>query len=130
VNFWATWCGPCTAEFPELQKMYRMYRKRAFDLVTVSINYPDEKKGVMKFLEPQHATTRNLIFASMDPYAEMAAFNPAWKGAVPYTMLIGIDGRVLYENQGGINPLELRRKILANLPDDDYIGQQAYWNSK
>ena len=41
VNFWATWCEPCMAEFPELQKMYRMYRKRPFDVVTVSINAPD-----------------------------------------------------------------------------------------
>lgn len=130
VNFWATWCGPCTAEFPELQKMYRMYKKRAFDLVTVSINYPDEKKGVMKFLESQHATSRNLLFATMEPYAEMAAFNNQWRGAVPYTMLIGIDGKAIYENQGGINALEVRRKILANLPDDDYIGQQAYWNGR
>jgi|SRR5579872_1123979 len=130
VNFWATWCGPCTAEFPEFQKMFRMYRKRRFDLVTVSTNYPDEKKGVLAFLTAQHASSRNLLFASMDPYEEMAAFNPDWKGAVPYTMLIGIDGQVLYTNQGGINALEVRRKILANLPDDDYIGQQAYWNQK
>jgi len=45
-------------------------------------------------------------------------------------VLIGIDGHVIYKHQGEIDPLEVRRLILANLPDDDYIGQQAYWNSK
>src|SRR4051794_27596787 len=47
VNFWATWCGPCEKELPEFQNMYRMYGHRAFALVTVSINYPDEKFGVL-----------------------------------------------------------------------------------
>ena len=130
VDFWATWCGPCTAEFPEFQKMYRMYRKRAFDLVTVSVNFPDESKGVMKVLNEQHASTRNLIFATNETYDQMAAFDPQWDAGVPYTMLIGIDGKVIYQQQGEIDPLEVRRLILANLPDDDYIGQQAYWNSK
>jgi thiol-disulfide isomerase/thioredoxin len=130
VNFWATWCGPCTEEFPEFQKMYRMYRNRAFDLVTVSANYPDEKKGVLAFLEKQHASTKNLLFASTETYDEMAAFDPEWSAGVPYTVLIGIDGRVIYKHQGEIEPLEIRRMILANLPDDDYIGQQAYWNSR
>ena len=74
VNFWATWCAPCTAEFPELQKIYRMYRKRPFDMVTVSINYPDEEKGVRRFLESQHATSRNLLSATMDPYELIKAF--------------------------------------------------------
>jgi peroxiredoxin len=129
VNFWATWCGPCEAEFPELQKMYRMYRKRAFDLVTVSANFPDEKKAVLKFLQEQHASTRNLIFGTNETYDLMAAFDPDWNAGVPYTMLIGIDGRVIYKRQGAIDPLEVRRTILAHLPDDDYIGQQAYWNS-
>ncbi|HTT64792.1 MAG TPA: redoxin family protein [Bryobacteraceae bacterium] len=130
VDFWATWCGPCTAEFPEFQKMYRMYRKRAFDLVTVSVNFPDESKGVLRFLNEQHASTRNLIFATNETYDEMAAFDPDWNAGVPYTVLIGIDGHVIYQQQGEIDPLEVRRMILANLPDDDYIGQQAYWNSK
>jgi peroxiredoxin len=130
VNFWATWCGPCTLEFPELQKIFRMYRHRKFDLVTVSTNFPDEKKGVLEFLEKQHASTTNLLFATEDTYAQMAAFDPQWNAAVPYTMLIGMDGQVLYQNQGPIEPLALRRTILANLPDDDYIGQQAYWRSK
>jgi hypothetical protein len=110
--------------------MYRMYRKRAFDMVTVSVNFPDEQKGVLKFLNEQHASTRNLIFGTDETYDEMAAFDPQWNAAVPYTVLIGIDGKILYQKQGEADPLEVRRAILANLPDDDYIGQQAYWNSK
>jgi len=130
VNFWATWCGPCTAEFPELQKMWRMYRKRPFELVTVSINYPDEQKGVRRFLDAQHASTRNLLFDSMDPYEEMKAFDPDWNGAVPYTVLIGPDGSVLAAEHGRFEPVAMRRRILASLPDDDYVGQQAYWSER
>ncbi len=130
VNFWATWCGPCTAEFPELQKTWRMFRKRPLEMVTVSINYPDEEKGVRRFLDGQHASTRNLLFATMDPYEGMRAFEPEWDGGVPYTMVIGPDGRVLYKEQGSLDILKVRRIILASFPDDDYVGQNAYWNQK
>ena len=130
VNFWATWCGPCLAEFPDLQTTYRMFRGRDFELVTVAAHQPDERAGVLKELEKQHATTRNLLFASSDTSAMQAAFDPKWESAVPYTMLIAPDGKVLYQTQGEINILELRRLILANLPDPDYIGQWAYWASR
>ena len=128
VDFWATWCGPCVRELPLFQTMYRMYGHRPFQLVTVSINYPDEKAGVLRELEEQHATSENLIFGAPQIYDLMAAFNPEWKGAVPYTILIGPKGEVLYERQGPIDALELRRLIIANLPDDDYIGHTAYWH--
>jgi len=127
VNFWATWCGPCLSEFPDLQNTWRMYRGRDFDLVTVSANLPDEKPGVIKVLEKQHASTRNLQFASDDTYAMQAAFDPKWESALPFTMLIAPDGKVIYQKQGEIDILELRRMILANLPDPDYIGHRAYW---
>jgi len=128
VNFWATWCGPCVAEFPELQKTWRMYRKRPFELVTVSLNYPDEQKGVRGFLEKQHASTRNLLNALMDPYELMKAFDSEWDGAVPYSAVIGPDGKVLYTVKGPLDILKTRRIILASFPDDDYVGQHAYWN--
>jgi peroxiredoxin len=130
VNFWATWCAPCTAEFPELQKIYRMYRKRPFDLVTVSINYPDEEAGVRKFLESQHASSRNLLSGTMDPYELMGAFDPGWSGGVPYSVVIAPGGQVLYKENGAIDVLKVRRAILGSLPDDDYKGQNAYWNSR
>jgi hypothetical protein len=45
-------------------------------------------------------------------------------------MLISPDGTVLYRKQGEVDILELRRIILANLPDPDYIGHRAYWAAK
>jgi hypothetical protein len=106
-----------------------MYGHRAFDLVTVSINYPDERAGVLAALQKEHATSHNLMMGSTDIYALMGAFDSEWNAAVPYTMLIRPNGEVVYKHQGEINPLELRRLIIANLADDDYIGHQAYWKA-
>jgi len=130
IDFWATWCGPCRQELPEFETMYRMYGHRAFDLVTVSINYPDEKPGVLKALVGEHATSTNLVLNSTDIYAMLAAFDPEWNAAVPYTLLIRPGGEIIYKVQGGhVDPLKLKRLILANLDDDDYIGHQAYWRT-
>ncbi len=130
VNFWATWCAPCTEEFPDLQNTFRMYRKRPFELVTVSINYPDEEPAVRRFLETQHASSRNLLSATMDPYELMKAFDPDWSGAVPYSIVIAPGGQVLYKENGRVDLLKARRLILASFPDDDYVGQNAYWSTK
>jgi thiol-disulfide isomerase/thioredoxin len=128
VSFWATWCGSCIDEFSDLQDTYRMYRVRDLDLVTVSANMPDEKAGVLKMLEKKRATSRNLLFASNDTSALQAAFDPAWQSAVPYTVLLDMDGKVLYKSLGSVDILELRRTILLNLPSD-YIGFNQYWQT-
>src|SRR5271155_2369587 len=121
INFWATWCGPCMKEFPDLETTYRMFRGRDFDLVMVATNYPDERAGVMKALEKQHASSRNLQFASDDTYAMQAAFDAKWDSGVPYTVVIAPGGKLLYAKPGEVDILELRRLILGNLPDPDYI---------
>jgi peroxiredoxin len=126
VSFWATWCGSCIHEFPDFEDTFRMYSVRDFDLVTVAANMPDEKPSVMRLLEKMHATSRNFLFDSNDTAALQAAFDPAWGSAVPYTVLIAPDGKVLYQRQGSVDILELRRTILANLPSD-YEGFNRYW---
>ncbi len=126
VSFWATWCGSCIHEFPDLEDTYRMYSVRDFELVTVAANMPDEKDSVMRLLQKFHATSRNLLFDSSDTAALQAAFDPKWESAVPYTVLIAPDGEVLYQKQGSVDILELRRTILANMPSD-YEGFNRYW---
>jgi peroxiredoxin len=128
VSFWATWCGSCVAEFSDLQDTYRMYSARDFDLITVAANMPDEEPGVLRFLEKKHATSRNLLFGSDDTSALQAAFDPAWQSAVPYTVVFGPDGKVIYKTLGSVDLLEMRRKILAAMPSD-YIGFNKYWAS-
>ncbi|MGA2182043.1 MAG: redoxin family protein [Bryobacteraceae bacterium] len=130
VSFWATWCGPCVHEFPDLETTYRMFRGRDFDMVTVATNLPDEKDGVIKALEKQHATGRNLQFASTDTYAMQAAFDAKWESGVPFTMLLSPEGKVLWQKEGDVDILELRRLILGNLPDSDYLGHRAYWATR
>jgi len=83
---------------------------------------------VMKMLEKKRATSRNLLFASGDTPALQRAFDPTWESAVPYTVLLDENGKVLYKKLGSVDILELRRTILANLPSD-YSGFNKYWQS-
>jgi peroxiredoxin len=115
VNFWATWCAPCVAEFNEFVTLNRMYRHRDFELVTVSLNGPDEESRVLEFLKKKEASNRNLIFASADREKLINAFNPAWQGEVPYTVLVNPEGKIIYSESGSIDPLAVKRAIQKGL---------------
>jgi peroxiredoxin len=126
IDFWATWCGSCIVEFSDLQDTLRMYGGRDFSLVTVSANMPDEQPSVLRLLQKKHATSKNYLFDSQDTAALQTAFDPKWDSAVPYTILLSADGKVLYKQLGSADMLELKRIILANLPSD-YKGFNQYW---
>ena len=128
VDFWATWCGSCIVEFSDLQDTLRMYGARDFSLVTVSANMPDEQPSVLRLLQKKHATSKNYLFDSQDTAALQTAFDPKWDSAVPYTILLSGDGKVLYKQLGSADMLELKRIILANLPSD-YKGFNQYWKT-
>jgi thiol-disulfide isomerase/thioredoxin len=115
VNFWSTTCAPCLEEMPDLVEINRMYRHRAFEMVTVAVNYPDEKADVEKLLKKYQCSARNLILGGTDKYKHLAAFDKDWDAAIPYTVLFNAEGKVLYKANGKINPLELKRAIVDSL---------------
>jgi len=115
VSFWATWCAPCVAEFHEFVTMNRMYRRRDFELVTVAVNRPDEEKAVLAFLKKQQASNKNLLFDSPQRDELIDAFDPAWPGAVPFTVLISPEGKIIHRELGSIDPLALKRAIVKAL---------------
>ncbi|ACB73428.1 redoxin domain-containing protein [Opitutus terrae] len=115
INVWATWCGPCVSEFPELVEHNLRFRSREFELVTLAAEFPDIEPKVLKFLQKQQASTRNLIFGTTDKYALMEALDPEWNGALPHTLLIDPEGKVIYRETGAIDFLALRRTLLKAL---------------
>jgi peroxiredoxin len=112
VSFWATWCAPCVAEFPEFVTVNRMYRHREFELITVSLNRPDEEKSVLEFLTKKEASNRNLIFALDDREKLINAFDPGWQGEVPYTVFINPEGKISYSEKGSVDFLALKRAVV------------------
>ncbi|MFC1619457.1 redoxin domain-containing protein [Candidatus Neomarinimicrobiota bacterium] len=115
INFWATWCGPCVAEFPELIRINRNFRKRAFEMVTISLDTPDKSDAVLKFLEKAYASTRNYQFNSDDIYELIDIVDKEWPGSLPYTIIVKPGGEILFKKLGTIDPSEVRKVIVESL---------------
>jgi peroxiredoxin len=115
VNLWATWCGPCVNELPELVTINRMYRGRPFRLVTISLDDPSKKDDALKVLKEKHVSSTNYILSSSDRDAFAEALDKQWPGPVPYTLVIAPGGEVVYRHVGELEPLELKRAIVAKL---------------
>ncbi len=115
INVWATWCGPCVIEFKELVTINRMYRRREFELITISADSPSRKSKVLSFLKQQQASCRNYLFDSEDKYQLMEAVDEDSFGGIPYTLLIKPGGEIIYRRLGMIDPLELKQTIVGHL---------------
>lgn len=112
INVWATWCGPCTMEFPDFITIDRMYRERDFEFITISTDKPERSEKVLSFLKEQEASNKNYIFSGSNIYQLIEAVDPDWKGALPYTLLVEPGGKIVYRQQGSIDPLKLKRLIV------------------
>jgi peroxiredoxin len=117
INLWATWCGPCVQELPDLITMHRMYRKRNFELVTISLDEPEKKDDALRMLKENHVAATNYLLNTKDRDTFAEALDKQWPGPVPYTLLVAPGGKILYRKTGAIDPLEVRRAIV------DYLGR-------
>jgi peroxiredoxin len=115
INVWATWCVPCIEELEELVTINRMYRKRRFEMFTISLDDPDHRDRVLKFLKEKHVSSTNYVFASDDRDKLAEALDKKWPGPVPYTLLVAPGGKIIYRKHDTIDPLELKKAIVERL---------------
>ena len=113
LNVWATWCGPCVIEFPDLVSLHRIYRGREFEVVTVNADDAAKREKALEFLKTQQASTRNFAFDKGDPYALIEAVDPKWQGALPHTIVVAPGGEVIYRSEGAFDTLKLRKAIVG-----------------
>ena len=117
INVWATWCGPCVAEMPDLVEMHRMYRKRDFEIITISADKMQMQDKALEMLNKNHASMRNYIFEG-DVYALIEALDPNWPGALPHAIIVSPapgGGKITYRHTGQFDPLELKRAIVKQI---------------
>jgi len=115
VNLWATWCGPCVIEMPELVNINRMYRGRAFEMVTISGDMPSKKDDAIKFLKDKQVSCTNYLFNSEDRTELGEALDKGWEGGIPYTVIIKPGGEIIYRHIGVIDTLEVKKVIVGYL---------------
>ncbi len=112
VNYWATWCIPCRAEFPDLVKIDKDFRPKGLDFIAISLDdMADLKTEVPKFLRQMKATMPVYILNVPDPDPAITSVDPEWGGVLPATFLFNNKGEVVYKHFGPIKTPELRSEI-------------------
>jgi peroxiredoxin len=115
INLWSTTCVPCITELPEFVTVNRMYRRRHFEMFTLTIDPPDRQNAALKVLRKNHVSCTNYIFDSDDRDELAEALDSKWEGPVPYTLLIAPGGEIVRRWKGEIDPNELKSEISTRL---------------
>ena len=115
VNFWATWCGPCREEFPDLVKIDAEYRGN-IDFFTVSLDFIEEiNTGVPKFLSEMNAEMPTYLLISADESALISSIAKDWSGGLPFTILYNEKGEITYLRQGKVKHGTMKSEIEKTL---------------
>lgn len=95
INFWATWCKPCAAELPHLQRMYVTHAAKGVVILGVSMDGPETAADVVTDVRRYGLTYPILLD---EETRVVAMYNP--KSAAPFTVLIGRDGTIARTREG------------------------------
>ncbi len=111
INFWATWCGPCREEFPDLVRLDAEYKGK-IDFITVTLDFEEEiNTGVPKFLAEMKAQMPTFLLVTPDEAAVIAAVTKEWAGALPFTVIYEPKGSLVYFRQGIVTPDNVRSEL-------------------
>jgi len=95
INVWATWCGPCIKEMPELQRFSSEQASNGVQVVGIAL---DDAQAVRDFLTRVRVTYPILLDSTGPADAGVRLGNP--KGVLPYSILMSADGRLLKQRIG------------------------------
>ncbi len=111
INFWATWCPPCTKEIPEFSAVSRRHADDPVQFVGISI---DTAENVREFNARFDVPYPLLIGSSETLGLATQVGNTA--RALPFTVIIGMDGRIANVTLGTLDEAQLEGKIRSLLP--------------
>jgi len=112
INFWATWCGPCVAEFPELVKIDLAYRDKGVRMVGITADdLEDLKTKVIPFLREQKAEYENFLQDTDDPQQMVDVVMKDWPGVLPATFVYDKTGKLVWHRFGIIDRDALTAEI-------------------
>ena len=111
VNFWATWCAPCVEEMPLLQSIQDDYRARGVSVVGLGIDAPS---ALRQFRDQHHLSLPLYAAGAAGSDLGRALGNPA--GALPYTVLVDRNGRIVASRLGQLKAADLRRWLETVAP--------------
>ena len=108
VNFWASWCGPCVAEMPELVRLHDAYASKGVQFVGIGVDSPQNVENFLKKIPVDYP-----ILISGFGGADVARRLGNTAGALPFTVVIDANGVVRSTKLGQIAPDELRSTLDA-----------------